>query len=62
MDANLSVPSAPPDEATAPVPLPLGQNLLGISFLSDDWEDDIPLSYFQDEGKEHPFGDGGNNG
>ena len=35
-----------------------GQNLLGITFLSDDWEKDIPLSYFQDEGKENPFGDG----
>jgi prevent-host-death family protein len=34
-----------------------GQNLLGITFLSDDWEKDIPLSYFQDEGKENPFGD-----
>ena len=34
-----------------------GQNLLGITFLSDDWEDDIPLSYFLDEGEEGPFGD-----
>jgi len=34
-----------------------GQNLLGITFLSDDWEKDIPLSYFQDEGEENPFGD-----
>ncbi len=33
-----------------------GQNLLGITFLSDDWEKDIPLEYFQDEGKENPFG------
>jgi prevent-host-death family protein len=36
--------------------LPFGQNLLGITFLSDDWEKDIPLEYFQDEGKENPFG------
>jgi len=35
-----------------------GQNLLGITFLSDDWEKDIPLEYFQDEGKENPFGRG----
>jgi len=35
-----------------------GQNLLGITFLSDDWEEDIPLSYFQDEGEESLFGDG----
>lgn len=41
----------------APKPLrKFGQNLLGITFLSDNWEDDIPLSYFQDEGEENPFG------
>jgi prevent-host-death family protein len=34
-----------------------GQNLLGITFLSDDWEKDIPLSYFQDEGEESLFRD-----
>ena len=34
-----------------------GQNLLGITFLADDWEKDIPLSYFDDEGKANPFGD-----
>jgi prevent-host-death family protein len=33
-----------------------GQNLLGITFLSDDWEKDIPLEYFQDEDEENPFG------
>jgi len=31
-----------------PEPLPFGQNLLGIAFLSDDWEDDIPLEAFED--------------
>jgi prevent-host-death family protein len=34
-----------------------GQDRLGIKILSDDWENDIPLSYFEDEGKESPFGD-----
>jgi prevent-host-death family protein len=34
-----------------------GQNVLGITFHSDDWEKDIPLEYFQDEGKASPFGD-----
>jgi prevent-host-death family protein len=34
-----------------------GQNLLGITFHTDDWEKDIPLEYFQDEGQESPFGD-----
>jgi len=33
-----------------------GRNVLGITFHSDDWEKDIPLEYFQDEGKENPFG------
>jgi prevent-host-death family protein len=33
-----------------------GQNLLGVTYRSDDWEKDIPLSYFQDEGEENPFG------
>jgi prevent-host-death family protein len=42
----------------SPKPLrKFGQNLLGITFLANDWEKDIPLSYFQDEGKENPFGD-----
>jgi prevent-host-death family protein len=34
-----------------------GQNLLGMTFMSDDWEENIPLSYFQDEGQENPFGE-----
>jgi prevent-host-death family protein len=33
-----------------------GQNVLGITIHSDDWEKDIPLEYFQDEGMENPFG------
>jgi hypothetical protein len=33
-----------------------GQNVLGITIHSDNWEKDIPLEYFQDEGKENPFG------
>ncbi len=31
-----------------PKPLPFGQNLLGITFLSDDWEEDLPKSLFED--------------
>lgn len=31
-----------------PEPLPFGQNLLGITFLSDDWEEDLPESLFED--------------
>jgi prevent-host-death family protein len=31
-----------------PEPIPFGQNLLGIEFLTDDWEEDIPLEWFED--------------
>lgn len=34
-----------------------GRNVMGITFLSEDWEKDIPLEYFQDEGKPNPFGE-----
>jgi prevent-host-death family protein len=44
-------------EGPSPTPLrKFGQNVLGITFHSDDWEKDIPLEYFQDEGRENPFG------
>lgn len=39
--ANTDEQSAPPE------PLPYGQNLLGITFLADDWEDDLPLELFE---------------
>ena len=31
-----------------PEPLPFGQNLLGIKFLAEDWEKDIPPEWFDD--------------
>lgn len=34
-----------------------GKNLLGITYMADDWEDDIPLEYFQDGGQDNPFGE-----
>jgi hypothetical protein len=40
-------------------PLPFGQNLLGIEFLSDDWEKDIPIEWFEDPEEDkllHPGG------
>jgi prevent-host-death family protein len=43
-------------EAGAAQPRVAGQNLLGITFLSEDWEKDIPLEYFLDERGEDPFG------
>ena len=45
-----------------PERLPFGQNLLGIEFLSDDWEKDIPLEWFEDKSEEILCGDGGCNG
>lgn len=35
-----------------------GQNVLGITFHSEDWEKDIPLEDFQDDDEANPFGDG----
>jgi prevent-host-death family protein len=32
-----------------------GKDLLGITFLSDDWEQDIPLEYLEDPEGEHLF-------
>ncbi len=49
-----------PIESPAPKPkrLPFGQNLLGITFLADDWEDDLPLEMFEDpEGDKLFFGE-----
>ena len=54
------VPLAMPEKVDAESPKiyrTFGDNVLGITFLADDWEDDIPLEYFQDEGEESPFGD-----
>jgi antitoxin (DNA-binding transcriptional repressor) of toxin-antitoxin stability system len=34
-----------------------GDNVLGITFLADDWEDDIPLEYFEDEAGDKLFSD-----
>jgi prevent-host-death family protein len=34
-----------------------GQNFLGITYVAPNWEKDIPLEYFQDEGMPNPFGE-----
>jgi hypothetical protein len=62
MDENLQLSKTQKDTSEEKKPLPFGQNLLGIEFLSDDWEKDIPLEYFLDGGEENPFGDRGCNG
>ena len=36
-----------PVEEKAAKRLPFGQNLLGIEFLSDDWEKDLPPEWFE---------------
>ncbi len=36
------------EQVTEPEPLPFGQNLLGITIFSEDWEDDIPFESFED--------------
>jgi prevent-host-death family protein len=45
----------PVEEKTHKTYRKFGENVLGVTILSDDWEKDIPLEYFQDEGKENPF-------
>ena len=49
--ANADETSAPPlppfASDFASEPLPFGQNLLGITFLADDWDDDLPLEMFE---------------
>ena len=46
--AKLSALTVEKTESEPPA-LPFGQNLLGIEFLSDDWEKDLPLEWFDDE-------------
>jgi hypothetical protein len=48
-DEQLAPPLPPfaSEFASEPEPLPFGQNLLGITFLADDWEDDLPLELFE---------------
>jgi hypothetical protein len=56
MAANQIPSPEPEDVAKKPEPLrKFGQNVLEITIHSDDWEKDVPLEYFQDEGKENPF-------
>lgn len=42
------VPLATVAKVDEPEPLPFGQNLLGIKFLADDWQEDLPLEMFED--------------
>jgi prevent-host-death family protein len=44
--ARLS-PVMPEKKASAPEPLPFGKNLLGITFISDDFYEDLPPELFE---------------
>jgi prevent-host-death family protein len=35
--------------------LPFGQNLLGIEFLSEDWEKDLPPEWFEGNSEDHLY-------
>lgn len=37
------------EKASELKPLPFGQNLLGITFISDDFYEDFPPEFFEDE-------------
>ena len=55
MAAN-QIPSTEPEDATQqPEVPPWGQNLLGIEFLADDWEEDIPLEFFLGDEESNKF-------
>jgi hypothetical protein len=55
MAANQIPPSEPEDATQQPEPLPWGQNLLGIEFLSDDFYEDIPLEFFLGDEESNKF-------
>jgi hypothetical protein len=40
----------PEDEAKENEPLPFGQNLLGITYISDDFDEPLPEDVLQDFG------------
>lgn len=44
--AKLS-PVVPEKKASVPEPLPFGKNLLGITFISDDFYEDLPPELFE---------------
>ena len=50
------IPSSEPEDTTQkPEPLPWGQNLLGITYLSDDFYEDIPLEFFLGDEESNKF-------
>ena len=55
MDANQIPPSEPEDAAKKTEPLPWGQNLLGITYISEDFYEDIPLEFFLGDDESNKF-------
>jgi prevent-host-death family protein len=55
MAANQIPPSEPEDTAKKPEPLPWGQNLLGITYISEDFYEDIPLEFFLGDDESNKF-------
>jgi len=52
------VPLSVPEKVEAESPKiyrTFGDNVLGITFLADDWEEDIPLEYFEDESEDELY-------
>jgi prevent-host-death family protein len=42
-------------EENAPEPLPFGKNLLGITFISDDFYEDLPPELFENSDNDYLF-------
>ncbi len=55
MAANQIPPSEPEDATQQPEPLSWGQNLLGITHISDDFYEDIPLEFFLGDDESNKF-------
>lgn len=55
MAVNQIPPSEPEHAAKKPEPLPWGQNLLGITHLSDDFYEDVPLEFFLGDEESNKF-------
>jgi len=49
------VPAVVEPVAAEPEPLPFGKNLLGITFISDDFYDDLPPELFENGDSDHLF-------
>jgi prevent-host-death family protein len=43
------------EESTEHEPLPFGKNILGITFISDDFYDDLPPELFEDGDRDHLY-------